>query len=379
MKFGTKAIHAGLEPDPATGAIMTPIYQTSTYVQDGVGNHKGYEYSRTLNPTRHALEKNLAAIENGKYGACFGSGLAAMDCLIKTLNPGDEVISTDDLYGGSYRIFTTIFEKYGIKFHFVSMSDTSEIEAKINKNTKLIWVETPTNPMMNIIDIEAVSKIAKANNCLLAVDNTFATPYLQTPLDLGADVVMHSVTKYLGGHSDVVMGALICNDEELANEIYRIQNSSGAVCGPQDSFLVLRGIKTLHLRVQRHCENGKAIANYLKNHPKIDKVFWPGFENHPNHEVAKKQMRDFGGMVSFTLVGNKLEDALAMVKKVEIFALAESLGGVESLIGHPATMTHAAIPKEERERTGVIDTLIRLSVGVEDVEDLIADLEKGLS
>ena len=379
MKFGTKAIHAGLEYDSATGAIMTPIYQTSTYVQAGIGNHKGYEYSRTLNPTRHALEKNIAALENGKYGACFGSGLAAIDCIIKTLDSGDEVISTDDLYGGSYRIFTTIFEKYGIKFHFVSMNDTSEIEAKINENTKLIWVETPTNPMMNIIDIEAVSKVAKANNCLLAVVNTFATPFLQTPLDLGADVVMHSVTKYLGGHSDVVMGALICNDDALSEEIYRIQNSSGAVCGPQDSFLVLRGIKTLHLRVQRHCENGKVIANFLKNHPKVDGVFWPGFEDHPNHNVAKKQMRDFGGMVSFTLKGNNLDDALALVKNVEIFALAESLGGVESLIGHPATMTHAAIPKEEREKTGVVDTLIRLSVGVEDVEDLIADLEQAFN
>jgi len=378
-RFGTKAIHAGLEYDSATGAIMTPIYQTSTYVQEGVGNHKGYEYSRTQNPTRHALEKNLAAIENGEYGACFGSGLAAIDCLIKTLNPGDEVISTADLYGGSYRIFTTIFEKYGIKFHFVSMNDTSEIEAKINENTKLIWVETPTNPMMNIIDIEAVSKVAKANNCLLAVDNTFATPYLQTPLDLGADVVMHSVTKYLGGHSDVVMGALICNDDALVKEIYRIQNSSGAVCGPQDSFLVLRGIKTLHLRVQRHCENGKAIANFLKNHPKVASVFWPGFKDHPNHNIAKKQMKDFGGMVSFTLKGNNIDDALTLVKRVEIFALAESLGGVESLIGHPATMTHAAIPKEEREKTGVVDTLIRLSVGVEDVEDLIADLEQAFN
>ena len=378
MKFGTKAIHAGLEYDSATGAIMTPIYQTSTYVQDGVGGHKGYEYSRTQNPTRHALEKNLAAIENGKYGACFGSGLAAMDCLIKILNPGDEVISTNDLYGGSYRIFTTIFEKYGIKFHFVSMNDTSEIEAKINENTKLIWVETPTNPMMNIIDIEAISKVSKSNNCLLAVDNTFATPYLQNPLDLGADVVMHSVTKYLGGHSDVVMGALVCIDDALAKEIYRIQNSSGAVCGPQDSFLVLRGIKTLHLRVQRHCENGKAIANFLRNHPKVDSVYWPGFEDHPNHEIAKKQMKDFGGMVSFNLIGNKLDDALAIVKKVEIFALAESLGGVESLIGHPVTMTHAAIPKEEREKTGIVDTLIRLSVGVEDVEDLIEDLENAL-
>jgi cystathionine beta-lyase len=379
MKFGTKAIHAGLEPDSATGAIMTPIYQTSTYVQEGVGNHKGYEYSRTLNPTRDALEKNLAAIENGKFGACFGSGLAAMDCVIKMLNPGDEVISTNDLYGGSYRIFTTIFEKYGIKFHFVPMHDTSAIKSKINNNTKLIWVETPTNPMMNIIDIESVSKIAKENNCLLAVDNTFATPYLQNPLDLGANIVMHSVTKYLGGHSDVVMGALIVNDENLANEIYRIQNSSGAVCGPQDSFLVLRGIKTLHLRVQRHCENGKVIVDFLKNHPKIENVYWPGLENHPNHAIAKKQMRGFGGMVSFTLKGNRLEDALEVVKKVEIFALAESLGGVESLIGHPATMTHAAIPKEEREKTGVVDSLIRLSIGVEDAEDLVADLENALS
>jgi cystathionine beta-lyase len=379
MKFGTKAIHAGLNYDSATGAIMTPIYQTSTYIQDGVGNHKGYAYSRTLNPTRHALEKNLAAIENGNFGACFGSGMAAIDCLLKTLNPGDEVISTSDLYGGSYRIFTSVFEKYGIKFHFVSMEDTLEIEAKINVNTKIIWVETPTNPMMNIIDIEAVSKLAKANNCMLAVDNTFATPYLQNPLDLGADVVMHSVTKYIGGHSDVVMGALICNDEILAKEIYRIQNSSGAVCGPQDAFLVLRGVKTLHLRVQRHCENGAVIANFLKNHSKVDKVYWPGFEDHPNHNIAKKQMRDFGGMVSFTLAGNKLENALSVLKKVEIFALAESLGGVESLVGHPVTMTHAAIPKEEREKLGIVDSLIRLSVGVEDVEDLVADLERALS
>lgn len=378
MKFGTKAIHGGLDYDTATGAIMTPIYQTSTYVQEGVGNHKGYEYSRTLNPTRHALEKNLAAIENGKYGACFGSGLAAMDCLIKTLNPGDEVISTNDLYGGSYRLFKTIFEKYGITFHFVGMQDTAEIEAKINENTKLIWVETPTNPMMNIIDIKAVSAIAKANNILLAVDNTFATPYLQNPLDLGADVVMHSVTKYLGGHSDVVMGALVCNNDQLAEEIYRIQNSSGAVCGPQDSFLVLRGIKTLHLRVQRHCENGEKIAHFLKDHPKIDKVYWPGFEMHPNHDVAKSQMRGFGGMISFTLKGNNIDDALAVVKKVNIFALAESLGGVESLIGHPATMTHASIPKEEREKSGVVDSLIRLSVGVEDADDLIADIKQAL-
>ena len=308
-RFGTKVIHAGVQPDSATGAIMTPIYQTSTYVQDGVGNHKGYEYSRTLNPTRHALENNLAAIENGKYGACFGSGLAAIDCIIKMLNPGDEVVSTNDLYGGTYRIFKTIFEKYGIKFHFIGMENAAKIEEYCNENTKLIWVETPTNPMMNIIDIQATAAIAKKRNIMLAVDNTFATPYLQTPLDLGADIVMHSVTKYLGGHSDVVMGALICNDDKIAEEMYRIQNSSGAVTGPMDSFLVLRGIKTLHLRVQRHCENGKEVAAFLAKHPKVDKVYWPGFESHPNHEVAKKQMRDFGGMISFTLVGNKMEDA----------------------------------------------------------------------
>ncbi|MCE2681760.1 MAG: cystathionine gamma-synthase [Flavobacteriia bacterium] len=378
MKFATKAIHAGVHPDESTGAIMTPIYQTSTYVQDGVGNHKGYEYSRTLNPTRHALEKNIAAIENGNFGACFGSGLAAIDCVIKMLNPGDEVISTNDLYGGSYRLFKTIFEKYGIKFHFVDMQNPVGVEAHVNEHTKLIWVETPTNPMMNIIDIEAMAAIAKKAGALLCVDNTFATPYLQNPLDLGADIVMHSVTKYLGGHSDVVMGALVCNDEELAKEMYRIQNSTGAVTAPMDSFLVLRGIKTLHLRVQRHCENGEKLANFLVNHPKIEKVYWPGFPTHPNHDVARKQMRGFGGMISFTMKGNRLEDALEVVKKVEIFALAESLGGVESLIGHPATMTHASIPKEVREKTGVVDSLIRLSVGVEDADDLIADLTKAL-
>ena len=379
MKFATKAIHAGVHPDEATGAIMTPIYQTSTYVQDGVGVHKGYEYSRTLNPTRHALEKNIAAIENGRFGAAFGSGLAAIDCVIKILQPGDEVISTNDLYGGTYRLFTTIFAKYGIKFHFVDMSNPAIIEQFITENTKLIWVETPTNPMMNIIDIEAVSKIAKKAGALLAVDNTFATPYLQTPLDLGADIVMHSATKYLGGHSDVVMGILVTDNEELSKEMYRIQNSTGAVTAPMDSFLVLRGIKTLHLRVQRHCENGEKIAHFLATHPKVDKVYWPGFVTHPNHVIAKKQMRGFGGMISFTLVGNKLEDAHAVVKKVKLFALAESLGGVESLIGHPATMTHASIPKEEREKTGVVDSLIRLSVGVEDVEDLISDLTAALS
>ena len=379
MKFGTKAIHAGLEPDTATGAIMTPIYQTSTYVQDGIGNHKGFEYSRTGNPTRNALESNLAAIENGKYGACFGSGLAAIDCVIKMLNPGDEVISTNDLYGGSYRIFKTIFEKYGIKFHFVDMLDIQNISDAVNDKTKLIWVETPTNPMMNIIDIEAVSEIAKSNHAILAVDNTFATPYLQNPLDLGADIVMHSVTKYLGGHSDVVMGALVCNDDKLAEEMYRIQNSSGAVTAPMDSFLVLRGIKTLHVRLQRHCENGEKIARWLDNHSKVDKVYWPGFESHINHEVAKRQMRGFGGMISFTLKGNQIEDAKHIVKNTHLFALAESLGGVESLIGHPATMTHASIPKEEREKSGVVDSLIRLSVGIEDADDLISDLDKAMS
>jgi cystathionine beta-lyase len=378
MKFGTKAIHAGVQPDPATGAIMTPIYQTSTYVQDGIGNHKGYEYSRTLNPTRDALEKNIAAIENGKYGACFGSGLAAIDCIIKMLNPGDEVISTNDLYGGSYRLFKTIFEKYGIVFHFVDMNNVQNVETVVNSKTKLIWVETPTNPMMNIVDIEEMAKVAKKANAMLAVDNTFATPYLQNPLDLGADIVMHSATKYLGGHSDVVMGALVTSNNEIAKEMYRIQNSSGAVTAPMDSFLVLRGIKTLHIRMQRHCENGEKIASFLKTHPKVENVYWPGFETHPNHEVAKKQMSGFGGMISFSLKGNKLEDAHKVVKKVELFALAESLGGVESLIGHPATMTHASIPKEEREKLGIVDSLIRLSVGIEDVDDLIDDLKQAL-
>ena len=378
MKFATKAIHEGVSPDPATGAIMTPIYQTSTYVQEGVGNHKGYEYSRTLNPTRHALEKNLAAIENGNFGACFASGLAAIDCVIKMLNPGDEVISTNDLYGGSYRIFKTIFEKYGLVFHFVDMTDVHHIREKVNAKTKMIWVETPTNPMMNIIDIAAVAEIAQSVGALLCVDNTFATPYLQSPLDLGADIVMHSVTKYLGGHSDVIMGALVTKNEKIAQEIYRIQNSSGAVAGPMDSFLVLRGIKTLHLRMERHSENGEKIAHFLAKHPKVEQVYWPGFPDHPNHLVAAKQMRGFGGMISFTLKGNRLEDALRVVERVNLFALAESLGGVESLIGHPATMTHASIPKEEREKSGVVDSLIRLSVGIEAVEDLLEDLENAL-
>ena len=379
MKFGTKTIHAGQEFDPTTGAIMMPIYQTSTYVQASPGDHKGYEYSRTGNPTRNALEQNLAALENGKYGLCFGSGMSAIDAIIKLLSPGDEVISNNDLYGGTYRIFTTIFENYGIKFHFTSMDDTKEIESLINENTKMLWVETPTNPMLNIIDIEKLGQISKKHKLIFVVDNTFATPFLQRPLELGADIIMHSLTKYMGGHSDVVMGAAICKDDNLAERLYTLQNSCGAVPGPMDSFLVLRGIKTLHLRMQRHCENGKAIANFLKDHPKVGKVYWPGFQAHPNHEVAKKQMDDFGGMVSFNLKGNKLEDAIKVVSTTHYFTLAESLGGVESLIGHPASMTHAAIPKQKREKTGVVDSLIRLSVGIEDIEDLISDLDNALN
>lgn len=378
MKFNTKTIHGGQEHDLAYGAVMPPIYQTSTYAQSTPGGHKGYEYSRTHNPTRHALENALASIENGKYGLAFASGMAAIDAIIKLLKPGDEVISTNDLYGGSYRLFTKIYENFGIKFHFIGMEKASNIESYINKNTKLIWIETPTNPMMNIIDIKAISQLAKNHHILLAVDNTFATPYLQLPLDLGADIVMHSATKYLGGHSDVVMGALVVNDKVLADKLYFIQNASGAVCGPQDSFLVLRGIKTLHLRMQRHCENGKAVAEYLASHPKIGKVYWPGFENHPNHNIAKSQMKDFGGMVSFTTKGNNYSEAIKIVEKLQIFTLAESLGGVESLAGHPASMTHASIPKEKREQTGVVDSLIRLSVGIEDVEDLINDLKQAI-
>ncbi|KAB1064010.1 cystathionine gamma-synthase [Salibacter halophilus] len=377
-KFGTKAIHGGIEPDESTGAIMTPIYQTSTYVQSEVGKHKGYEYSRTLNPTRDALEKNLAAIENGKYGAAFASGLAAIDAMLKMLNPGDEVVSTNDLYGGTFRIFKSIFEKFGIKFHFVPMQDVSSVEQYINENTRLIWVETPTNPMLNIIDIKAMSELAKKHDVMLGVDNTFATPYLQNPLDLGADLVMHSVTKYLGGHSDIVMGALVTNRKDIADEIYHIQNSSGGVAGPMDSFLVLRGIKTLHVRIQRHCENAAKVAKMLNEHPKVDKVYWPGLESHPNHDIAKKQMRDFGGMMSFTLKDDSQENAHKIVTKTKVFTLAESLGGVESLLGHPATMTHAAIPKEEREKAGVKDSLIRLSIGIEDGDDLVADLEEAL-
>ena len=378
MKFNTKVIHGGQEHDAAYGAVMPPIYQTSTYAQTTPGGHKGYEYSRTHNPTRNALENAFASIENGKYGLAFGSGLAAIDAVVKLLKPGDEVVSTNDLYGGSFRLFTKIFQDFGIKFHFVGMDKATNIEAHINKNTKLIWVETPTNPMMNIIDIKAVSKIAKNNNILLAVDNTFATPYLQQPMDLGADIVMHSATKYLGGHSDVVMGALVVNDKDLADRLYFIQNASGAICGPQDSFLVLRGIKTLHVRMQRHSENGRAVAEFLANHSKIENVYWPGFENHPNHDIAKSQMKDFGGMISFTTKGNNYEEAIKIVEKLKVFTLAESLGGVESLSGHPASMTHASIPKGEREKTGVVDSLIRLSVGIEDIDDLIADLKQAI-
>ncbi len=378
MKFGTKAVHAGVEPDPTTGAIMTPIYQTSTYVQAAPGDHKGYEYSRTQNPTRHALEKSLAALENGKHGLCFASGLAAIDAIMKLLNPGDEVVSTSDLYGGTYRLYTKIFARYGVKFHFIGMENANHIEDFVNDNTKLIWVETPTNPMLNVIDIEAAANVAKKNGCWLAVDNTFATPYLQNPLDLGAHIVMHSVTKYIGGHSDVVMGALVVNDDQLAEDLAFIQNSSGAVPGPQDSFLVLRGIKTLHLRMRQHCENGKAIAEFLSSHSKVETVFWPGLKGHSNHEIAKRQMRDFGGMISFTMKDDNMDDALAVLKKTKLFSLAESLGGVESLIGHPASMTHAAIPKEERLKVGLKDTLIRLSIGIEDADDLIADLKQAL-
>jgi len=378
LKFNSKTIHGGQQPDKAYGAVMPPIYQTSTYAQTTPGGHKGFEYSRSANPTRTALENSLASIENGQYGLAFASGLAAMDAVIKLLNPGDEVVSTNDLYGGSYRLFKRIFEKYGIIFHFIGMQDPNKIEEYINDNTKLIWIETPTNPMMNIIDIKAVSQIAKKHDVLLAVDNTFATPYLQLPLDLGADIVMHSATKYLGGHSDVVVGALVVKDAVLADQLYFIQNASGAVCGPMDSFLVLRGIKTLHVRMQRHCENGIAIANFLANHPKIEKVYWPGFEDHPNHHIAKEQMNGFGGMISFITKGSSYDDAIRIVEKLQIFTLAESLGGVESLAGHPASMTHASIPKEEREKSGVVDALIRLSVGIEDQGDLIADLEQAI-
>lgn len=379
MKFATKAVHAGVEPDPSTGAIMTPIFQTSTYVQESPAKHKGYAYARGANPTRNSLQKSIAALENGKFGLCFSSGMGATDAVIKLLNPGDEVITSNDLYGGSYRMFKKVFEKFGIRFHFLDLTDVRNIDKVLSPKTKLFWLETPTNPLMNIVDIKAFTDIARKNNILTAVDNTFASPYLQNPLDLGADIVMHSVTKYLGGHSDVVMGALVVNDEKLYQDLAFIHNSCGAVPGPQDSFLVLRGIKTLHLRMERHCLNGKKIAEYLKGHAKIGKVYWPGFTDHPNHAVAKKQMRDFGGMLSFTLKDDSLAQATKLMENVGLFSLAESLGGVESLINHPASMTHASIPKEERTKAGLTDSLIRLSIGVEDADDLIADLDQALN
>lgn len=379
MKFGTKALHAGIAPDPSTGAIMTPIFQTSTYVQDAPGNHKGYEYARTQNPTRDVLEKNLASLENAKFGRCFSSGMSATETIIKTLRPGDEVISTNDLYGGTYRLFTKVFEPFGIKFTFVDMKDHSSIERAITEKTRLLWIETPTNPLLNVVDIEAVTSIGHNHKALVVVDNTFSSPYLQNPLDLGADIVMHSVTKYIAGHSDVIMGFLGTNSVELDEKFGFIQNSSGAVPGPQDCFLVLRGIKTLHLRMRQHCENGAAIATHLRNHPLVDKVYWPGFVDHENHEVAKKQMRDFGGMISFTLKEDTESNAMRVLSNFKIFSLAESLGGVESLVGHPASMTHASIPREERIKGGLSDTLIRLSVGIEDIEDLIEDLDQAIS
>ena len=378
MKFATKVLHAGVHPDPETGAIMTPIYQTSTYVQRSPGNHDGYEYSRTHNPTRTQLQDNLAALENGNWGLCFSSGMGAIDTIAKLLKPGDEVISTNDLYGGSYRIFTKVFENYGIKFHFTDLGNSENFAKLINPKTKMVWMETPTNPMLTIIDIEAITKIAKANNILSVVDNTFASPFLQNPLDMGADLVMHSVTKYINGHSDVVMGAIVGKDDALLEQLSFFQNACGAVPGPQDCFLVLRGIKTLHLRMERHCENGRKIAEFLRNHPKVEKVYWPGFTDHPNHNIAKKQMKDFGGMMSFTLKSDSIEDAHKFLSTTKLFSLAESLGGVESLCGHPASMTHASIPREERLKSGLVDSLIRLSVGIEDVEDLMEDINQAL-
>ena len=378
LHFNSATIHGGQEHDKAYGAVMPPIYQTSTYAQSTPGGHKGFEYSRTHNPTRLALERSLASIESGKYGFAFSSGLAAIDAVLKLLRPGDEIISTNDLYGGSYRLFRKIFEDYGLKFQFISMNNLDNFNSVINKKTKLIWIETPTNPMMNIINIKAIVSLVKGEDILVAVDNTFASSYIQQPLTLGADIVMHSATKYLAGHSDVILGALILNNKELAERIGFIQNASGAICGPMDSFLTLRGIKTLHVRMQRHCENAATIANYLNKNSKIEKVYWPGFENHPNHLVAKTQMKDFGGMLSFVTKGADYNAAIKIVERLKIFTLAESLGGVESLAGHPASMTHASIPKEEREKSGLVDALIRLSVGIEDVRDLINDLEQAI-
>ncbi|MCF2489647.1 cystathionine gamma-synthase [Dyadobacter sp. CY347] len=378
MKFATKAIHAGVEPDPTTGAIMTPIYQTSTYVQESPGKHKGYEYSRTHNPTRTALQKALAALENGKHGICYASGLAATDAVLKLYKPGDEIIATNDIYGGTYRIMKRIFEPFGMVFKFVDMSNVANVKAAISEKTKMIWIETPTNPLLKIVDIQAITSLCREREIQSVVDNTFASPYLQNPLDMDADMVMHSVTKYLGGHSDTVMGALVTNDDELAKQLAFIQNASGAVPGPQDCFLVLRGIKTLHIRMQRHCENALEVAKWLEAHPKVGKVYYPGLPSHPSHELAGKQMRGYGGMLSFELKGDVYEEAVRVMENLEVFSLGESLGGVESLCTHPASMTHASIPKEERLKTGLKETLIRLSVGIEDVEDLIADLEQAI-
>src|SRR5215470_2659882 len=379
MKLATKFIHAGAEPDPSTGAIMTPIFQTSTYVQSSPGVNKGFEYARSQNPTRKALEEALAIIENGKYGLAFSSGVAATDAVIKLLQPGDEIIAGNDMYGGTYRLFTKVFEKFGLIFHYVDMTDANNVRSYINSNTKLIWCETPTNPLINITDLEAMAAIAREHNLLLCVDNTFASPYLQNPLDLGADIVMHSSTKYLGGHSDVIQGALVMNSTDLREKLYFLQKSCGAVPGPMDCFLVLRGIKTLHVRMERHCENGEKIAHYLRGHSKVGKVYWCGFEDHPGYCVAKKQMRGFGGMISFTLKDESEQAARKLMSSTKLFSLAESLGGIESLINHPASMTHASIPREERIKNGLTDSLIRLSVGIEDADDLIADLEQALN
>lgn len=379
MKFDTKAVHGGQEHDPSTGAVMPPIYQTSTYAQSSPGVHKGYEYSRSGNPTRSALENSLASLENGKYAFAFASGLAAVDCVLKLLNPNDEVITTNDIYGGSFRIFTQVFEKYQIKFKFIGVDEVDMIENSITDRTKLIWIETPSNPLLNLVDIKKIAGLTKKHHLLLAVDNTFATPYLQTPLDLGADIVMHSATKYLGGHSDVIMGALVVNDKSLADDLYFIQKSCGAICGPMDSFLVIRGIKTLHLRMSRHCSNATAIAHFLQHHPKVEKVYWPGFESHPNHTIAKQQMKDFGGMLSFSLKNNNKANTIKVLENLQLFTLAESLGGVESLCSHPVSMSHASVPKKERDAVGITDSLIRLSPGIEDSDDLIADLNQALT
>ena len=379
MKFNTKVIHGNQQYEPTTGAVMVPIFQTSTFVQSSPGQHKGYEYSRAANPTRTALENAFASIENGKYGFAFSSGLAATDCVLKLLKPNDEIIAGDDLYGGTYRMFTKLFEKYGLKFIFVDMNNPENIKKAINKNTRLIWMETPTNPLLKVADISKITEIAKENNVLSVVDNTFATPYLQQPLDLGADIVMHSATKYLGGHSDIVMGALMVKDKKLAEELHFIQFAGGGIAGPMDSFLALRGIKTLAIRMQRHSENGMAIAKYLENHDKVKAVYYPGLKSHPNYKIAKKQMSDFGGMLSFRLKDNSRKATFKLLESLKVFTLAESLGGVESLANHPATMTHASIPAKEREKLGITDSLIRLSVGIEDKEDLINDLEYVLS